>query len=232
TLTTDRYGGEHTLSSTHAGSVASPFRQPKAVFAVAFACVVSFMGIGLVDPILPAISHELHTSPSEVTLLFTSYLVVTAVAMLITTWVSSRLGAKKRLDDGPRGADPGRDHLRHLHRGEQHDHHPGGDDRLAGGEACGLGRLRVRPVHRRRPRAVRGRADGPGREHPLPVLYRGRRDPPRDRHPGHREPPAQPGRAGAGRAGRRGYRAGRCGSRGRGFGLSVVKDQAEGAPVS
>ncbi len=37
------------------GSVASPFRQPKAVFAVAFACVVSFMGIGLVDPILPAI---------------------------------------------------------------------------------------------------------------------------------------------------------------------------------
>ena len=32
----------------------SPFRQPKAVFAVAFACVVSFMGIGLVDPILPA----------------------------------------------------------------------------------------------------------------------------------------------------------------------------------
>jgi len=42
------------MSGTHAGSVASPFRQPKAVFAVAFACVVSFMGIGLVDPILPA----------------------------------------------------------------------------------------------------------------------------------------------------------------------------------
>ncbi len=56
------------MSGTHAGSVASPFRQPKAVFAVAFACVVSFMGIGLVDPILPAISHELHASPSEVTL--------------------------------------------------------------------------------------------------------------------------------------------------------------------
>ena len=61
------------MSGTHAGSVASPFRQPKAVFAVAFACVVSFMGIGLVDPILPAISNELHASPSEVTLLFTSY---------------------------------------------------------------------------------------------------------------------------------------------------------------
>jgi MFS transporter, ACDE family, multidrug resistance protein len=82
------------------GTVANPFRQPKAVFAVAFACVVSFMGIGLVDPILPAISHQLHASPSEVTLLFTSYLVVTAVAMLITNWVSSRLGAKKTLIAG------------------------------------------------------------------------------------------------------------------------------------
>jgi MFS transporter, ACDE family, multidrug resistance protein len=81
-------------------SAASPFRQPKAVFAVAFACVVSFMGIGLVDPILPAISHQLHASPSEVTLLFTSYLVVTAVAMLITNWVSSRLGAKQTLIAG------------------------------------------------------------------------------------------------------------------------------------
>jgi len=82
------------MSGTSTGA-ASPFRQPKAVFAVAFACVVSFMGIGLVDPILPSISHELHASPSQVTLLFTSYLVVTAVAMLITNWVSSRIGAKK-----------------------------------------------------------------------------------------------------------------------------------------
>jgi MFS family permease len=87
------------MSGTSTG-VASPFKQPKAVFAVAFACVVSFMGIGLVDPILPAISHELHASPSEVTLLFTSYLVVTAVAMLITNWVSSRIGAKKTLIAG------------------------------------------------------------------------------------------------------------------------------------
>jgi len=88
------------LSSARPGSTTSPFRQPKAVFAVAFACVVSFMGIGLVDPILPAISSQLHASPSEVTLLFTSYLVVTAVAMLITNWVSSRIGAKRTLIAG------------------------------------------------------------------------------------------------------------------------------------
>src|ERR1700684_26238 len=75
----------------------NPFRQPKAVYAVAFACVVSFMGIGLVDPILPALSKQLKASPSQVELLFTSYLVVTAVAMLVTGWVSSRIGGKRTL---------------------------------------------------------------------------------------------------------------------------------------
>jgi MFS transporter, ACDE family, multidrug resistance protein len=79
---------------------ASPFRQPRAVWAVAFACVVSFMGIGLVDPILPAISDQLNATPSQVELLFTSYLVLTAVAMLVTGWVSSRIGAKRTLVAG------------------------------------------------------------------------------------------------------------------------------------
>jgi len=78
----------------------NPFRQPKAVYAVAFACVVSFMGIGLVDPILPALSHQLNATPSAVELLFTSYLVVTAVAMLVTGWVSSRIGGKRTLVAG------------------------------------------------------------------------------------------------------------------------------------
>ncbi|MDN6178874.1 MAG: MFS transporter, partial [Micrococcaceae bacterium] len=76
---------------------ASPFKQPKAVWVLAFACVVSFMGIGLVDPILPAISEQLEASPSQVTLLFTSYLLVTAVAMLFTGWISSHIGAKRTL---------------------------------------------------------------------------------------------------------------------------------------
>src|SRR5882724_1720464 len=78
----------------------SPFRQPKAVWAVAFACVISFMGIGLVDPILPSLASKLQASRSQVELLFTSYLVVTAVAMLVTGWVSSRLGAKRTLVAG------------------------------------------------------------------------------------------------------------------------------------
>ena len=32
--------------------------QPKAVWAVAFACVIAFMGIGLVDPILPVLAQD------------------------------------------------------------------------------------------------------------------------------------------------------------------------------
>jgi MFS family permease len=86
--------------STHHAPAVSPFRQPKGVWAVAFACVVSFMGIGLVDPILPALSTQLKASPSQVELLFTSYLVVTAVAMLVTGWVSSRIGGKRTLVAG------------------------------------------------------------------------------------------------------------------------------------
>ena len=79
---------------------ASPFRQPKAVWAVAFACVISFMGIGLVDPILPALAQQLSATPAQVSLLFTSYLLITAVAMLVTGWVSSRIGAKATLVTG------------------------------------------------------------------------------------------------------------------------------------
>ncbi|HEY7175980.1 MAG TPA: MFS transporter [Micromonosporaceae bacterium] len=67
---------------------------------MAFACVISFMGIGLVDPILPALSKQLDATPAQVSLLFTSYLVVTAVAMLVTNWVSSRIGAKRTLMAG------------------------------------------------------------------------------------------------------------------------------------
>ncbi|SFC82896.1 Predicted arabinose efflux permease, MFS family [Nocardioides terrae] len=78
----------------------SILKQPRAVWAVAFACVISFMGLGLVDPILTSIAADLHATAGDVSLLFTSYLVVTAVAMLITGWVSSRIGVKWTLVAG------------------------------------------------------------------------------------------------------------------------------------
>ncbi|RWR08983.1 MFS transporter [Siminovitchia fortis] len=71
--------------------------QPKAVWAVFFASIIAFMGLGLVDPILPAISSQLDASKSETTLLFTSYNAVMAVAMLVTGALTSRIGMKKTL---------------------------------------------------------------------------------------------------------------------------------------
>ncbi|HET7667945.1 MAG TPA: MFS transporter [Mycobacterium sp.] len=73
------------------------WRQPKAVWAVAFASVVAFMGIGLVDPILKPIADNLNASPSQVSLLFTSYMAVMGVAMLITGVAASRIGPKRTL---------------------------------------------------------------------------------------------------------------------------------------
>jgi MFS transporter, ACDE family, multidrug resistance protein len=71
--------------------------QPRAVWAVAFACVVAFMGIGLVDPILPTLAHDLDASPSQVSLLFTSYFAMTGVAMLFSGFTASRIGSRATL---------------------------------------------------------------------------------------------------------------------------------------
>ncbi len=71
--------------------------QPRAVWAVFFAGIIAFMGLGLVDPILPAIAEQMQASPSQVSLLFTSYNAVMAVAMLATGVISSRLGIKVTL---------------------------------------------------------------------------------------------------------------------------------------
>ncbi|MEE1650216.1 MFS transporter [Brachybacterium sp. J144] len=102
-MTTTRAAARGTSSPTAAATTpAAPtlkdaFRQPRAVWAIAFAATVSFMGIGLVDPILPAISVQLDASPSQAMLLFTSYLFVTAIAMFFTSWLASLLGTKRTL---------------------------------------------------------------------------------------------------------------------------------------
>jgi MFS family permease len=75
-------------------------KQPRAVWAVAFACVIAFMGIGLVDPILKSIASQLRASPSEVSLMFTSYMAIMGIAMLVTGVISSRIGAKRTLLSG------------------------------------------------------------------------------------------------------------------------------------
>ncbi|MCP2261433.1 putative arabinose efflux permease, MFS family [Streptoalloteichus tenebrarius] len=74
--------------------------QPRTVWITAFAAVIAFMGIGLVDPILLSIAEALHAGPSQVTLLFSSYLGVQVVAMLLTGASTARFGAKRTLVGG------------------------------------------------------------------------------------------------------------------------------------
>ncbi|MGH7761928.1 MAG: MFS transporter [Candidatus Dormibacteraceae bacterium] len=75
-------------------------RQPRVVWAVAFACVIAFMGLGLVDPILPTLAKQLQATPSQVELLFTSYILCMALAMLVTSTISSLIGIKRTLIAG------------------------------------------------------------------------------------------------------------------------------------
>ena len=84
-------------TASSAPTLRDAFHQPRAVWAIAFAATVSFMGIGLVDPILPAISTQLQATPSQAMLLFTSYLFITAIAMFFTSWFASRVGVKTTL---------------------------------------------------------------------------------------------------------------------------------------
>jgi MFS family permease len=74
--------------------------QPSQVWITAFAAVIAFMGIGLVDPILLSIAEGLHATPSQVTLLFSSYLGVQVVAMLLTGACTARFGAKRTVITG------------------------------------------------------------------------------------------------------------------------------------
>jgi predicted MFS family arabinose efflux permease len=85
------------MSHPGTSETASILRQPRTVWAIAFACVIAFMGIGLVDPILRGIADELKATPTETELLFTSYLAITGLMMLITSFVSSRIGARLTL---------------------------------------------------------------------------------------------------------------------------------------
>jgi Arabinose efflux permease len=93
---TDRLPGTPPAASEGGGL----FHQPPAVWAVAFASMAAFMGIGLVGPILPSIAVAMDASPVETSLLFTSYLAVTAAAMFFTSWLSSRIGTRTTMQLG------------------------------------------------------------------------------------------------------------------------------------
>lgn len=72
----------------------------RSAYALAFTCMVAFMGIGLVDPILKTIAVKLNATPTQTTLLFTSYMLVTGIIMLFTGFISTRIGAKRTISIG------------------------------------------------------------------------------------------------------------------------------------
>ncbi|WP_207842445.1 MFS transporter [Williamsia soli] len=84
----------------HQGFLDAVRGQPVAVWATAFAAVIAFMGIGLVDPILPEIAKQLDAGADKVTLLFAVYMGVQVLAMLITGYCSYRFGPKRTLIAG------------------------------------------------------------------------------------------------------------------------------------
>lgn len=69
----------------------------KARYITAFAAFLAFMGIGVVDPILPSIAEQIGASHWQVEMLFTSYIVIMAVMMVPSGILAARLGDKKMM---------------------------------------------------------------------------------------------------------------------------------------
>jgi len=70
---------------------------PRAVVATAFATMIAFMGIGVVDPILATIGHKMGATDAQVEMLFTSYIAVMSLAMLVSGVLSTRLGGRRTM---------------------------------------------------------------------------------------------------------------------------------------
>src|SRR5699024_5113721 len=85
------------MSSSPAGQI---LKQPASVWAITFATAASFIGIGLVAPFLPTIAEQLGATAFESMLLFTSYLLVTALTMFFAGFISTRIGIKATLVTG------------------------------------------------------------------------------------------------------------------------------------
>ncbi|MGB3698148.1 MAG: MFS transporter [Gordonia sp. (in: high G+C Gram-positive bacteria)] len=86
-------------ADTH--SLTAAFKgQPRTVWVTAFAAVIAFMGIGLVDPILNTIRVALGAPETKLTLLFGVYMGVQVLAMLVTGWAAYRFGPKRTLATG------------------------------------------------------------------------------------------------------------------------------------
>lgn len=70
---------------------------PAAVIATTFATFIAFIGIGVVDPLLAMIGRDMGATPSQVEWLFTSYIAVMALAMLLSGVLATRIGGRRTM---------------------------------------------------------------------------------------------------------------------------------------
>ncbi|MEM4069184.1 MAG: MFS transporter [Thermoplasmatales archaeon] len=74
-----------------------PRQGSKGILAIAFSTFIAFMGIGVVDPLLPLIGREMGATPFQIEWLFTSYIAVMSLSMFISGYFSTRFGGKRTL---------------------------------------------------------------------------------------------------------------------------------------
>jgi len=72
-------------------------RFPATVLATAFATLIAFIGIGVVDPILALIGKDMGATPLQVEWLFTSYIAVMALAMLLSGVLATCFGGRRTM---------------------------------------------------------------------------------------------------------------------------------------
>jgi MFS transporter, ACDE family, multidrug resistance protein len=75
----------------------NPSRQARARYITVFATFLAFMGIGVVDPILPVIAKSIGATGSQVEMLFTAYIFTMAIMMIPSGIFASRFGDKKMM---------------------------------------------------------------------------------------------------------------------------------------
>lgn len=72
-------------------------KQTQARYITVFAAFLAFMGIGVVDPILPVIAEQIGANRWQIELLFTSYILMMAIMMIPSGILASRFGDKRMM---------------------------------------------------------------------------------------------------------------------------------------
>ncbi|SFA50592.1 Predicted arabinose efflux permease, MFS family [Parageobacillus thermantarcticus] len=75
-------------------------RQTRARWITVFATFLAFMGIGIVDPILPVIAENIGATHWQVEMLFTAYIFTMAIMMIPSGMMVSRVGDKRMMAIG------------------------------------------------------------------------------------------------------------------------------------